>query len=83
LYVGKYSTRLQMSQVNVFFITFISYTNFIDYKLSRFKKTNILVLSLVNVAVILDIHSPIRLHGVVLKFVEHRDNFTFTFSLSH
>jgi hypothetical protein len=23
------------------------------------------------------IHSPIRLHGVVLKFVEHRDNFTF------
>jgi hypothetical protein len=22
------------------------------------------------------IHSPIRLHGVVLKFVEHRDNFT-------
>jgi hypothetical protein len=23
-----------------------------------------------------EVHSPIRLHGVVLKFVEHRDNFT-------
>jgi hypothetical protein len=27
------------------------------------------------------IHSPIRLHGVVLKLVKHRDNFTFTFTL--
>jgi hypothetical protein len=26
------------------------------------------------------IHSPIRLHGVVLKSVKLRDNFTFTFT---
>jgi hypothetical protein len=26
---------------------------------------------------IYNIPSPIRLHGVVLKFVEHRDNFSF------
>jgi hypothetical protein len=27
------------------------------------------------------IHSPIHLHGVVLKFVEHRDNFTLHLTL--
>jgi hypothetical protein len=26
------------------------------------------------------LHSPIRLHGVVLSQGEHRDNFTFTFT---
>jgi hypothetical protein len=25
------------------------------------------------------LYSPIRLHGVVLSYEEHRDNFTFTF----
>jgi len=26
------------------------------------------------------LHSPVRLHGVVLRWGEHRDNFTFTFT---